>query len=188
MDGIPTLNADPRTLNPPGGDGDTPAGGGELGRVRQETVEDLPEAQRVGHQAGGAMLQIEMEIKFPRFGLRPYAVDGRLHRQGQVERFGFEVEPAGFSLGEVEDPVDQAEQVASAGQDTVEVLMLLFVERPEMLVLEELGKPDDGVQWGAELVGHGCQKLGLYPRGLLGLFEGFSELEVRRLEFLRPLP
>src|SRR3546814_3500547 len=72
------------------------------------------------------------------------------------------VEAAGIGFGEVEHVVDQAEQVAAAVVDVPHVLAVARVaERPQRLLLQQLGESDDGIERRAQLVTHHRQELRL---------------------------
>ncbi len=45
--------------------------------------------------------------------------------------------------------------------DLLDVTGLLFVQSPVVLTLQQVGKPEDGVQGGAKLVAHGREKTAL---------------------------
>src|SRR3546814_13553299 len=68
------------------------------------------------------------------------------------------VEAAGIGFGEVEHVVDQAEQVAAAVVDVPHVLAVARVaERPQRLLLQQLGESADGIERSEERrVGKEC--------------------------------
>src|SRR3546814_3900758 len=69
------------------------------------------------------------------------------------------VEAAGIGFGEVEHVVDQAEQVAAAVVYVPHVLAVARVaERPQRLLLQQLGESDDGIERRAQLVTHHRQR------------------------------
>ena len=55
--------------------------------------------------------------------------DAALERLAERERRDLELDLPGLDLGQVEDVVDQREQMVSRGEDVVEVLLLLLVQR-----------------------------------------------------------
>ncbi len=73
---------------------------------------------------------------------------------GQVHRH-----PAGFDLGEVQDVVYEAEQVAPVPGNRADEIALFLVHPLALGGQDQLGEPDDRVERGAELVGHVGQEL-----------------------------
>src|SRR3546814_7643393 len=84
-----------------------------------------------------------------------------------------------LGFGEVEHVVDQAEQVAAAVVDVPHVLAVARVaQRPQRLLLQQLGESDDGIERRAQLVTHHRQEL------RLGLAGGRSEEHTSELQSL----
>ena len=54
-----------------------------------------------------------------------------------------------------------------AGQDIAEIFLVLRRDRADPAVMHQLGKADDAVERGAQLVGHVGKKLALQPVGFL---------------------
>jgi hypothetical protein len=78
-----------------------------------------------------------------------------------VEPSELQLEPAGLHLGEVKDVVDQGEKMLAGAEDVLEVLGLLLVDLTEHPFRQHLREADDGVQRGAEFMGHVGKELGL---------------------------
>ena len=104
---------------------------------------------------------------------RQTGADGEraLQRLAQREFLGrVHAHLAGLDLGEVEDVVDDAEQIAPAGMDVAGIGEIArILHRPQMLVLHHFGKAHDGVQRRAQLMAHIGEEGGLGAVGVLGL-------------------
>ncbi len=92
-----------------------------------------------------------------------------------------------LDLGKVEKVVDQIQEVQPARVHVGHVPALFLVQGAEPFVRQELREAEDGVQWCPQLVRHVRQELRLVAGGFLGLKPGFVELEVGRVQRLRPL-
>ena len=94
---------------------------------------------------------------------------------GELERFGHDLrhrhrrqgqlEVPRLDAGDVEDLVDEVEKVATGPQDVVHRVGLVS---GDVVHLEELREPEDGVERRAELVAHARQEVALGLAGLLG--------------------
>ena len=76
---------------------------------------------------------------------------------------------AGFDLGQIEDVVDQAEEVAPVALDALQDLPDLVGHLAVDVVLDQLRIAEDGVQGRSQLVTRVGEKLRLVPAGLLEL-------------------
>src|SRR5205823_14271081 len=83
------------------------------------------------------------------------------------DRLRLEFELTRFDLGKIENVVDKLQQVLGAGQDIAEIFLVLRRDRADPAVMHQLGKADDAVERGAQLVGHVSKKLALQPVGFL---------------------
>ena len=137
---------------------------GELDGVSEEVEGNLAEALGVEEEEGhGGNVEAQVEGVVGPGG--PEGVEDEAEEGGDVGRFGGDLHFAGFELGEVEDVVDETEERLAGDGDGVEGLGAFggVVDA----ALEHFGKPDDGVERGADVVGDGGEEVGLGA----GLFE-----------------
>src|SRR5713101_5116127 len=100
-----------------------------------------------------------------------------------------QVHPARLDLGQVEDVVDERQQVLAAVIDVVQAVMALFLgDLARQVVPKQLRKPEDGVEWRAQLVRHVGEELGLEPADLGNLGIGGLQLPEVSLELLIEAP
>ncbi len=148
--------------------GHAPARPGELHRVRQQVDENLLHRPLVGQDRGSRVDErFERQPRLGGLGLHHAQRVGR--RRGDVDRHGMQFELARLDLRHVEHVVDEAQQVAAAVVDVVDIFAVFEgLERPEGLVPDDVGKPDDRVQRRAQLVAHAGEELGLRHVRLVG--------------------
>src|SRR5205085_12675477 len=103
-----------------GADDDAAALGRELERVGHVVVEDLAQLCGIDGRAAELIAELELEVDAAIVGDAAQDVADLDDDAGEVDRLGGDHEGAGLDLGEVEDVVDQAEQVARAAQDVAE--------------------------------------------------------------------
>ncbi len=96
-------------------------------------------------------------------------------RVAQVERNAVEHQLASLDLGEVEDLVDDPQQVVGGFLDGVQVVQLTW---RQLAFLQQMGKAEDAVERGADLVAHVGQELRLDAAGLEGLLARHVQLDV----------
>jgi hypothetical protein len=138
---------------------------GELGGVREQIEEGLPDFRQVGvHRADVVGAGDDQGVAV--------LVDQRLDdvgdvadQLGDVELFEVEVHPAGLDLREVQDVVDEPEQVLAGRVDPLEIGQEGVGVELLGLLLEHLGVADDRVQGRAQLVRHVGQEVGLVLAG-----------------------
>jgi hypothetical protein len=145
------------------------AGLGELDRVADEVQQDLGEAALVAVADGqvGGDRGLQRQVLLGGEGLR-----GGQHRLHDVLHRVLSERQAQLpclDLGEIEDVVDQAEQVAAARLDAFEDLPDALADVAVDVVQEQLRVAEDRVERGAELVTHVGEELGLVPAGDLEL-------------------
>ena len=148
---------------------------GEFDRVRQQIEQGLLQPQLVGGLApdiGGAIEhQLDSAVARP---LESEIVNA-LEQRMEIHLFEVEAQVAGLDGGQVEDVVDQGMQALRGLDDGLAVFQLPFVELAEVLVFEDLGETDDGVERRAELIGHVGDELRLQPVGGLQRFVAFPQ-------------
>jgi hypothetical protein len=105
-------------------------------------------------------------------GQRADQVDGVLDDLEHLHRLQRQRQAARLDAGDVEHLVDQLEQVAAAVEHVLDALGLLG---GQVLELEQLPEPEDGVERGAQLVAHPGEELALGPVGPLGVPPGLLE-------------
>jgi len=103
--------------------------------------------------------------------------DQALHRNNFLGEFYF----ACFDLRHVEYIIDNRQQMKAAGMNIPDIFEIFLVrDRTEELVGDHFGKPDYGIQWGAQLVAHIGEKVTLRAVGQFGLTTGFDQFSLRR--------
>jgi hypothetical protein len=116
------------------------AGFGELDGVVAEVEQDLGQRAAVGLQHDGGAASSISSVRFLQ-RQRAQRVDHVLDHVLALHGFQFQRDLARFDLGHVEDVVDQREQVARAGADGVELLVLLVVSGPGSFISSAPVKP-----------------------------------------------
>ena len=145
--------------------GHQPARRCELQRVGKIVVEHLLQAGRVENHPldGGIDGDLDAHLLFRCRGAQDCAdFADRLY---QIDRFRPELEFPRLHLRQVENVVDQAQQVATAGQDVPEEIALLAAHPAHFSVMEQLREAEDGVQRRAQLVRHVGEELRLVGAG-----------------------
>ena len=139
---------------------------GELDGVGEQVFQYLAQAPRVGLQA---RRYVGIDGAGERQSLLPGQWTQRVEQGGQ--RFGggdgFDVHVglARFDLGEVENVVDQYEQVVAGGIDRLRVFHLLGAQVAGLVVAQQLGQNERGIERGTQFVAHVGQKLALVLAG-----------------------
>src|SRR6478672_3495001 len=87
--------------------------------------------------------------------------DDLIDKPCQIDRFGIEVELAGFDLREVQHLVDEAKEVGPGGIDTAQRFQRVFRAEARRVGDHHLGQADDGVERSAQLVAHAGEELRL---------------------------
>ncbi|KTC25361.1 hypothetical protein AO392_14130 [Pseudomonas putida] len=153
---------------------------GELDRVAQQVVEDLPDAHLVPYQLVG-YFRCHAGIDLQALGTRVGDVRGH-HVLDQAQwRKGHRLkgELTRLDPGHVQHIADQLQQCGGRALDDAEVIHLALVEAGQA---EQLQGAQYAVQRGADLVAHGRQEEGLGFTGLvghgLGLAQGHRAFQV----------
>ena len=176
-----------------GGEADG-TGLGELDGVAEEIEEDLAEAFFVGDDGiGQGRIGQEREFDGLGAGAGSDHVGDALEEGEEAEFGGGDFEFAGLDFGDVEDVVDDGEEVFAALLDDGGALALFGGGGG--VAAEELGVAEDGVEGGAEFVGHVGEEFGFGAGGGLGgeggaaefggaVFDEFLEAVLVAAEFL----
>ena len=138
-----------------------------LDRVRQQVQQDLAYAQLVGGEVAVLHVhRIEREQLPLRGGLRPHDGVHVAQQRIKVAAFLLQLDGAAFDFGHVEHVVDQAEQVLRRGLDGGQAFVGLVPVAG--VVARNLRHAHDGVDGGADIVGHLRQERALRLVRLLG--------------------
>ncbi len=148
---------------------------GELDGVAGEIEQHLAQARGVADEPGRQPL-VDEAGDLDALGLRArrQQFDGFLDQRQQREGARFEIELAGFDLGEVEDFLDQRQQRFARGLRGLDVSELLGRQRG---VEQQVGHAEQAVERRADLVADGGEE------ARLGAVGGFR-LVARELERL----
>ena len=107
-----------------------------------------------------------------------------LDDQRQGDRLLLQFVAARLYAREIEDLVDQHQQVLSARMDVGRIIAIdRHAVLAEELAFHDFGKPQNGIERGAELVAHRGQKAALGQARLLGTPPRFIRVQLRLLEF-----
>ncbi len=149
----------------------------ELDGVADEVGQDLPQAHLVAAHCLGQMgMHGPGDIDTLLVGLGRKQLHHALHAIGDDERLGFEHQPVGLDLGEVEDLVDQGEKLPRRAVDGARVGLLL---RRYLGLAEQADHAEDAVHGRADLVAHGREEARLGAVGSLRLLPRVGELRPR---------
>jgi len=138
--------------------------------VGGQVQQDLPEPLPVGlDDPRAAPLGRGLDADFAFGGQGPDEVEGLGEQLVHVHRLRRQRQAPGLDAGDVQDLVDEPEQVPSALQDLLHALLLPGLQAVH---LQDLAEPQDGVEWGTQLVTHPRQELTLRAVGPLSLLLG----------------
>ena len=158
---------------------------GELDGVREQILEDLLEALRVGHDAARARGRSRRRTTSPRRSAswrNGRATDSSRSRRRNL--LGVHRDGAGFDLREVEDVADEIQEIAARAVNRARELDLAGRQIAVRVVRQLLAENQDAVERRAQLMRHVRQKLGLVLRGQRKLGRLFLERAPRLLDFL----
>src|SRR5688572_11816202 len=147
------------------GRGNLPVGG-ELERIRQQILQDLLQALRVGDQRS-RQRSVYLYLEHQSFGLgdvMEVAIHG-LAKSRKRDLLGLDRDGAGFDLREIQDVVDQGEQVRARRVDVLGKVRLLRGQVTARVLGKLLAQDEDRVERCAELVRHVCEELRLVLAG-----------------------
>ncbi|MND72620.1 hypothetical protein D3C80_641750 [compost metagenome] len=146
-----------------------PAVIGELDRVAQEVIEDLPDAQRIAaHPVRECGVNAGIELQPLGLGGGAVGAHGVFGQFQGAEVLGFQGHLPGLDLRHVQYIADQLEQGCRGTLDGVQVLLLTRLERRQP---QQFEGAQHAVQRRADLVAHGRQEPGL---GFVGRVGGFA--------------
>ncbi len=160
---------------------------GELGGVAEEVEEDLPRLGQVAVDRAEVVGEGEAQ-RVP--VLADDGVDRADHlvdHLADVERLQVELHPAGLDLRQVEDPVDEAEQVAARGLDLRQVGDVGRAVVLDGALLQQLAVEDDRVERRAELVAHVRHEFAARAVRLLDLLLARAQARDQQVELRGPL-
>src|SRR5687767_3554645 len=127
-----------------------PAGLAVLDRVRSEVHQDLREPRPVGYDPRDRIWKhrrLDLDLGSSRHRLE--RGDDLLQHLTDTDRLDRDRDPTGLDLRQIEDIIDQAQQVLTSAEHMLKPIDLAFIERVLSIALEQLGKSEDRVQWGA---------------------------------------
>ena len=140
---------------------------GELHGVADQIDQNLPQPGDVADQdLGNGIVHQVGEVEVLLGGLGRQQIQGLLDAGVELERVVFQLQFAGFDLGEVEDVVDDGQQRVGAAAGGLDIIALLV---GQLGVQQQRGHADDAVHGRADFVAHVGQELGLGEGGLLEL-------------------
>ena len=162
---------------------------GELEGVREQVLEHLLQALRVGDDAA-AEVGIDAATSNASRRLSASWRNGRatdVEQVGEEDLLGLDRHRARLDLREVEDVADEVQQVGAGAVDGARELDLLAGEVAVGVVAELLAEDQDAVERRAQLVRHVGQELGLVLRGerQLGAFSSSARRACSISWFLR---
>ena len=156
-------------------DGDLSAGRREFQGIGHEVDENLADLPLVGPEMGQGALDVGFDGQAGGLSLRRYHLEGAFDDVRHIDRFLKQFQLAGFGFRQIQNVVEQGQEMDAAGVDVDGVLAVALVSQlAEHLVADDLGKTDDGVQRGPQLVADHGQKLGLGVCRRFGLVPGFA--------------
>src|SRR4051812_32685035 len=111
-----------------GAEGDPAPFGGELHRVREQVVDDLPQLARVLPEQRDRLVEAALEVDVLPLGDRPGQADQALADVADREVLGADLHLAALDLGQVEDVVDHPQEHLARRLDIRRVSTLTLVE------------------------------------------------------------
>ncbi len=146
----------------------------ELDRVGHEIDQHLAEPAGISdHDIGDARLHVEDELDALVRGGLGEQLDRLLKHVLGAELDGFQAQPAGLDLREIENVVDDLEQRVAGCPDRLHVLMLLG---RQLGFEQQAGHADDPVHRCPDLVTHRGEELGLQAGQLLQLLVALRQV------------
>ncbi len=140
-----------------GGDLDFPLPG-ELDRVVDQVDDDLLHPPAITDDRTDPLVNPGDQAQTFLLRQRFDRAHRRRHRLLDYKFLPGDLELPGFDLGKIENVIDQGQQVLGALLDHPQLLALLLIQRTRDLLEDDPGEADDGVEGGAQLVGHRGQK------------------------------
>src|SRR4029077_3563989 len=150
----------------------------KLDGIGEQVQQHLLGLQLVGPQQRQLRRQLDLLRETGAAEAIAYQLAGRVDRVAQVEHALVEIKLACLGLRQVENIVDDLEQMRAAVVNIGNVGAIFFVrERAEYFAQDHLGKTDDRVQRGAQLVAHAGEEGRFRLVRRLGLFAGRLPLD-----------
>ena len=158
---------------------------GELERIREQVLENLLQALRVGRErARQRRVDVDVERQALRLGdVVERAFDAVAQRR-ERDLLGLDRDRARLDLRQVENVVDEREQIGAGRVNVPRELDLLRRQVAGRVLRELLAENQDRVERRAQLVRHVRQELGLVLRGERELGRLFFERAAGLLDFL----
>jgi len=103
-------------------------------------------------------------VAVPWLGLRPQGGHHSLDHPLQVQVDAFQLETAGIHFGEIQQIFDQTEQFPTA---LLQLQNVTALPSRQLGLKSQIGRAQNGVEWGSQLVAHVGQKSGSQSAGLL---------------------
>ncbi len=150
-------------------EGHPAAGFAELHRIGQQVVDNLLGLAPIQFKHAEVGLGFQLQLDALQCGLLADDQQAVAQQFVQIDGFKLQQHHSGFDLGQVEDVIDQRQQVLAAVENVTDVAALGIGHVTDHAVFERLRKADDGVERGAQLVGHGGEKFGLHMAGVFQL-------------------
>src|ERR1700691_203051 len=156
---------------------------GEFDRVRYESDQHLTQSQRVASDQGHPRRDIGRERDFLIGRLDTHSSHAGAHDLRRIEQLIAEFGLTRLDLRDVENVIDNLEQVFARTPNIVGIIGVdRFANRTHDLVLDDLGKADDGVERGPKFVAHIGEKGRLRPVRRLGDFFALDQFIIYRLK------
>src|SRR5215469_9265632 len=137
-----------------GGDGYPAGRGGELDRIAEKVHKDLFELDRIALQFGpGRWSPVDDDLDLGRLGHRTQHHKALCEQGARPDRDPLDLKLSCLYLRKIEHLFHQGEQMGAALMDVLRVLPVSGnADGPQDLMVKHLAKPNDGVQWRAQLM------------------------------------
>src|SRR5579859_1568919 len=127
---------------------------------------------------------VNVEGKFPVFGLMTEGTSQHVKQAGKEDFFGFNGNSSGFDLRQIQNVADEVQQVGAGSMDSSGKFDLLCAQIAVRIVGELLSQNENAVERSAQLVRHVGQELRFVFRSQRQLFCLFLQSTSRLLDFL----
>ena len=162
-----------------------PAFGGELEGVRQQVLQHLLQALRVGDDAASEVgVDVDVERQLPVVRLVPERPTDGVQQVAGEDFFRIHRHRSGFDLRQIEDVADQVQQVGAGAVDGAGEFDLLARQIAVRIFGELLAEDQDAVERRAQLVRHVGEEFRLVFRRQRKFGGLFLERAARLFDFL----